>query len=90
MEADTEAETMKEHLSGLLPMTYSACFLIQHKTLFSEVAPQTMGWAFLYQSLIKEMLHTLAYKQSNGENYSIVFFQDDSSLCQVDFFNKAK
>jgi hypothetical protein len=42
-------------LSGLLIMVFSAYFLIVPKTTSSGMAPPTMGWDFLHQSLIKKI-----------------------------------
>jgi hypothetical protein len=42
-------------LTGLLPMAYSACFLIEPRTTRSGMAPDTMGWVLPHQPLIKKI-----------------------------------
>jgi hypothetical protein len=42
-------------LTGLLPLTCSACFLIELKTPSPGMAPPTMGWALPTWSLIEKM-----------------------------------
>lgn len=46
-------------LAGLLPKTFSACFLIESRTTSQGMAPPTMSWALTHQSLIKKMPSSL-------------------------------
>lgn len=44
------------YLTGLLLMTYTACFLMDPGTSLGMV-PLRIGWAFSHQSLIKKILY---------------------------------
>jgi hypothetical protein len=50
------------------------------------MAPSTMGWAFSYQSLIKNMPYRLPYIQILWRHFLIEAPSSlmDSSLCQLD------
>jgi hypothetical protein len=50
----------------LLPMACSACFLIEPRTTDLVMALPVVGWALLYQPLIKDMPYRLAYRQILG------------------------
>lgn len=61
LKAETaDSETMKE--GYLLACSWSAAFLIPHRTTGPRVVPTTPDWAFLHQSLMKKMLLRLAYR----------------------------
>jgi hypothetical protein len=70
--------------TGLLPLAFSACFLIEHKTTSPEMVPPTRGpppW-----SLIKKVPHSwISWR--HFPNWSS-FLCDNSSLCQVDTQNQ--
>lgn len=55
-------------LAGLLLLAYSVYFLIPLRITCPGMAPFTLGWAFLSQSLIKKkkMSYRCAYRQSDG------------------------
>lgn len=49
----------QRQLTGSVPLTCSACFLIQLRTTCSEVTSLTVGWALLYQpTIMKTPLQT--------------------------------
>ena len=73
-------------LTSLFTMTCSAHFLIEPRTTSPMMAPSTMGWAFSYQSLIKNMPYRLPYIQILWRHFLIEAPSSlmDSSLCQLD------
>lgn len=69
---------------NLLTMACSAGFLITSRTISPGVALPTVSWAFSYQSPIKKMLDTFAYRPTSWRhvlNWDS-FFLNDFSLCQ--------
>ena len=71
-------------LTGLLPLAYSACSLIEPKTTSPGMVPPTRG-PFLW-SLIKKMPYSwISWR--HFPNWSS-FLCDNSSLCQVDTQNQ--
>jgi hypothetical protein len=51
----------EELMTGLLPMSYSSCFLIEPKTANLRMAPSTMIWAL---SLIKKIPYKWVHEDS--------------------------
>lgn len=52
------------------------------------VAPPTMSWALPYQSLIKKMPHTVAYKQCDGDISLILMFFFHMTLADIELIKK--
>lgn len=73
-------------LPDLLLIIYPVCFLIPSRNTCPGRALCKLGWAFLYQSVIKETLHRLAYSPAIWRHFLNCdsFFQNDYCLCQVD------
>jgi hypothetical protein len=73
-------------LTGLLPIAWSACFLIEPRTTSPGMAPPTMGWALPHQSVIKKMPSSLAYNPILWRHFLIWGFllSVDPRLYQVD------
>ena len=66
-------------------MACSTCFLTEPRTTSPGMAPPTMGWALLYQSLIKKMPYKFTYSQSHRGIFKIKVFSSHMFLvCQVD------
>ena len=57
LEAGADAEAME----GYCLLAFSACFLTETRATSPGMVSPTMGWALLYQSLIKNMPYRLAY-----------------------------
>lgn len=79
----TEAEGMEKDAYWLAPCGMLACFFIPLRNTCPEMAPYTVGCAFVHQPLVKKMPHKCNYRQSDGGNPLI---KDPSSqmtnLCQ--------
>jgi hypothetical protein len=71
-------------LTSLLLMACSAHSLIEPRTTSPRMAPSTIGWALLHESLIKKIpynwvLWGLFFLSLNWDS----LLSDDSSLCQI-------
>jgi hypothetical protein len=72
--------------TGLLPVAFSACFLIEPRTTSPEMAPPTMGWDLPPSLLIEKMPYRWVSWRHFLKGGS--FLCDNSSLCQVDTQNQ--
>jgi len=69
-------------LTGLIPLAWSACFLIESRSTSPEMTPPTMGCAFPPWSVIEKTLYSwISWRHFLKEG---IFLCDNSNLCQDD------